>query len=416
MSRDGHQPFADGSIDTRTPAVIVGFTLTGLGVVRSLAPLGVNCSVLYNVEADPCLATRYATRKVRVPGIEAEDVLPTLRNLREEFGVPPVLFLTNDETTASISKHREALDDVVRFPLPPDDIVAALLQKDRCRALYADAGLDQPETAVLSPDGEEGHLDAIRYPAILKAFEKPVGYAERFKKAYIVGSPDEARSVFASMRGVINRVIVQEWIEGNDTDILFGLTVMAPGGGCVAAFCGRKINSWPPRIGNTARCAPAPEYEERVIDVTARFFKSVGLVGQGALEFKYSRRDDRLYVIEPTVLRADYQAEIATLNGINLPLAYYMVATGQPVPTMTRTDPVGWAEPVYLSHLGVSRSGPVDGHLLPRFVDAYWRRDDPWPWLKLQQNKVPSVRRVVAKSLALLSRSRRHQGVQGPTN
>ena len=364
------------------PVVIVGFALNGLGIVRSLAPLGIRCFILYNDGKDPCISTRFGT-KVRVPNIAAEDILPALRRIREETGERPVLFLTNDFTVASISEHREAFADLVRFPLPAHDTVAALLQKDRCRELYRQAGIDQPDTVDLAQGGDDGGLEALHYPCILKASEKPDGYSARFRKAYIVENAGEARAVFASMKGFVENAIVQEWIEGEDTDIYFGLSIVDEAGRATAAFCGQKVNSWPPKFGNTARCVSAPAMQHRVLKNTADFFRSVGLAGYGALEFKRDPRNDRLCVIEPTVFRVDYQAEVATLNGINLPLAYYCLMTGQPAPEMKLSDrPVGWSDPVYMAHLRRARRIASAPRLPPMF-DAYWRWNDPAPWLAL---------------------------------
>lgn len=369
-------------MDVKVPVIIVGFSLNGLGIVRSLANLGVKCFILYNELEDPCIKTKYG-KKILVPGISADDILPTIKQIKEATGEKSVLFLTNDFTVDSVSKNREAFDDLVSFPLPDHDMVDALLQKDRCRELYERAGIDQPDTVCLAHGEDDTALDALRYPCILKASEKPDGYSKQFKKAYIVETADEAREIFASMGGFVDRVVVQEWIDGQDTDIYFGLTVMSHDGSAVAAFCGQKVDSWPPRMGNTARCVPAPNFEERVIAATTKFFNSVGLVGFGALEFKRSSRDDRLYVIEPTVFRVDYQAEVASLNGINLPLAFYCVATEQPCPAMKGTAVTGWSDPVYIARLRGFR-GRLPKWSLPPMKDAYLRWNDPLPWLMLR--------------------------------
>lgn len=384
-------------MNVQVPAIIVGFALNGLGIARSLAPMGVDCYILFNEPDDPCLKTKYGN-KIQVDGIAAEDILPVIKQIKEATGERPVLFLTNDFTVDSISKNRELFEGLVRFPLPDHDLVDALLQKDRCRDLYERASIDQPDTACLTQGEDDTALDGLRYPCILKASEKPDGYNKRFKKAYIVEQADEAREIFASMRGFVDRVVVQEWIDGQDTDIFFGLTIMSRDGGVAAAFCGKKIDSWPPRMGNTARCAPAPDMEEQVIAATTRFFKSAGLIGFGALEFKRDGRDGRLCAIEPTVFRADYQAEIATLNGINLPFAFYCLATEQECPKMTASAKTGWSDPVYMARLGGIWRRLAKRPALP-MKDAYWRWNDPLPWLMLRYWQLVSPVRGAARRI-----------------
>jgi len=128
---------------------------------------------------------------------------------------------------------------------------------------------------------------------------------------------------------------------------------------------------------------PAPEAAPIVGEATARFFKTAGVTGLAGLEFKRDARASRYYVIEPTVFRSDFQMEIATLNGINLPLAHYCMMTGQPVPEMSPTNPQGWVEPAYMSRLGRAATSALSGIDPPPMVDAYWRWNDPGPWLHL---------------------------------
>ena len=384
-------------MNVKVPVIIVGFSLNGLGIVRSLAPLGVKCFILFNEPEDPCIKTKYG-EKIRVSGISAEDIIPTIKQIKETTGEKPVMFLTNDFTVDSISRNRDLFDGLVRFPLPDHDMVDALLQKDRCKELYEKASLDQPDTACLSHGEDDTALDELRYPCILKASEKPDGYSERFKKAYIVDTADEARQIFASMKGFVDRVVVQEWIDGQDTDIYFGLTVMNHDGTAAAAFCGQKIDSWPPRMGNTARCAPAPDLAESVIAATTRLFNLAGLIGFGAVEFKRSGRDGRLCAIEPTVFRADYQAEIATLNGINLPLAFYCLATEQPCPKMISTAKTGWSDPVYMARLKGFWGHRPNQSSYP-MKDAYLRWNDPLPWLMLRYWQLVSLMRGASRKI-----------------
>ena len=384
-------------MNVNVPVIIVGFSLNGLGIVRSLAPSGVKCFILYDQPEDPCLKTKYG-EKIRVSGISAEDILPAIKKIKEATGEKPVLFLTNDFTVDSISRNRDLFAGLVRFPLPDHEMVDALLQKDRCKALYEKAGIDQPDTACLAHGEDDAALEGLRYPCILKASEKPDGYSERFKKAYIVQNAEEAREIFASMRGFVDRVVVQEWIDGQDTDIYFGLTIMNSDGTAAAAFCGKKVVSWPPRMGNTAQCAPAPEMEESVVAATTRLFKMAGLVGFGALEFKRSGRDGRLCAIEPTVFRADYQAEIASLNGVNLPLAFYCLATNQPCPTMISTPKIGWSDPVYMARLNGFWGQLPNKSSFP-MKDAYLRWNDPLPWVMLRYWQLISLMRGAGRKI-----------------
>jgi predicted ATP-grasp superfamily ATP-dependent carboligase len=179
-------------------------------------------------------------------------------------------------------------------------------------------------------------------------------------------------------------VVVQEWIEGEDSDIYFCLQCLDGQGQAVASFTGRKIRSWPPQVGGTASCTAAPEAHAELSALTANFFRDAGVVGMAGMEYKRDSRTREFRMVEPTIGRTDYQEEVATLNGVNLPHAAYCAEVGLtfPAPIAARR-PVAWrvrSEDVQSAALqgqragqGFPRGGPV--------ADALWRWRDPAPFL-----------------------------------
>ena len=81
-------------------------------------------------------------------------------------------------------------------------------------------------------------------------------------------------------------LVVQEWIEGPDSDLFFCLQYHATNGATVCSFTGRKLSIWPPDVGVTASCTAAPEVRAILQPLTEAFFKRVSFVGMGGIEFK----------------------------------------------------------------------------------------------------------------------------------
>ncbi len=99
-------------------------------------------------------------------------------------------------------------------------------------------------------------------------------------------------------------------------------------------------------------------------------------VGFGSIEYKWDPASERFVIIEPTVGRTNWQEEIATFSGMNLPLAGYCYECGLPPPTQTPTErPVVW-QASYVERMKVGVSVIPPGSIV---VDRYWRRDDPMP-------------------------------------
>ena len=187
----------------------------------------------------------------------------------------------------------------------------------------------------------------------------------------------EAYHVALQMMERAGRLAIQEWIEGNDSDIYFSLFVCDSESKVVAMFSGRKLVCDPPDVGITAICtAAAAEVDEELSDLSRQFIERVGYKGVGGLEYKRDRRSGRLVITEPTVGRIDWQEEIATLCGVNIPLAAYCAETGVPFKKSARQKSnVMW------------RSSVV--HRLPAAIapprasvrDGYFRLNDPLPGL-----------------------------------
>ena len=124
--------------------------------------------------------------------------------------------------------------------------------------------------------------------------------------------------------------------------------------------------------------------------MTSLFFRQVGFTGMGSMEYKRDVRDGRFYMVEPTAGRTDFQEEVAALNGVNIPYAAYCYELGLAAPADTR-EPVPriWRDP--LSDRWSLEEGDegVDARSQSHAVfDAYWRWNDPRPWLDFTWKRV----------------------------
>jgi len=128
-------------------------------------------------------------------------------------------------------------------------------------------------------------------------------------------------------------------------------------------------------------CTAAPEAEPVLRPLTEAFFRAASFVGLGSMEFKRDVRSGRFFMIEPTVGRADWQEEIATLHGANIPLAAYRHEMGLSVPAPAANPaPVSWrASWSHARPAGANRSGGGGRARFARRYDAYWRLRDPLP-------------------------------------
>jgi predicted ATP-grasp superfamily ATP-dependent carboligase len=171
-------------------------------------------------------------------------------------------------------------------------------------------------------------------------------------------------------------LIVQEWTEGPDDSIYFCLFYCGSDGVPVSMFTGRKLASNPPGIGSTAFCMAAAEPRQHLEALTRRFLERIDYAGFGSMEYKWDALAQRFIIIEPTIGRTDWQEEIATLSGVNIPLdAFRHELAMAPTRCDTTSRSVVW-QASYLDRLLVGSSTVPPTAVV---FDGYWRADDPLP-------------------------------------
>jgi D-aspartate ligase len=354
------------------PAVVVGGTLNGLGVVRSLAR---GHMPIYLLETTRQCAAGWSwhSRYVRVPALDGPGFSERLVNLGKQLACRPVLILTSDQSVNWVSSHRSEIEPWYRISLPSDDMVRALADKTLFQQLAEREGLPVPRTVCVTDVADVAQLTSLTPPLIVKPADKTLvlnGAVERVVQAATV---TEAQVACRNMLARAPRIVVQEWIDGPDDEITFTLFSCDDEGRILGIFPGRKLLCSPPAVGSTAVCVAAPEVAEELRGPTLQFIRCVGYRGLGSLEFKRDPRSGRSLIIEPTVGRTDWQEEIATLCGVNLPLLSYLDALG------VSTPPVDGSFPSVAWRSTAAFRTPLARGL--RMIDGFFRWSDPLPAL-----------------------------------
>lgn len=374
---------AAGHDATQIPAVVVAAPAAGsLGLVRSLSRARVPVILLDADFLSPARHTRLC-RKIAIGRASGGALVRALLDLGASLGERAVLFPASDDAALTVSEHREDLARYYRFRLPSHNCLTSLMHKTSFQHLAESHGFPVPRAAVIRSAQDLGVLGDLRFPCIVKPPRATADYVTGgFARAYKLASREAAEAMCRRVLDVVPELVVQEWIEGADSDLYFCLQYRGPDGRTVASFTGRKLSIWPPDIGVTASCTAAPEVRPILQPLTEAFFDRVSFVGMGGIEFKREATSGRFVLIEPTVGRIDAQEEVATMHGINIPLAAYRYETGAGTATQQgEGPPVIWRD--FVAHWRAVRRSPTPPAALPPMAvyDAYWRRDDPLPMM-----------------------------------
>jgi predicted ATP-grasp superfamily ATP-dependent carboligase len=311
---------------------------------------------------------------VATPSLDGFALIETLLALSRRIGKPSILIMTDDRAVETVNRYRQELEGAFIFNLPAQEMVEQLLDKAHFQRFAEDKGLPVPRTAILHGSRDLPRLEALRMPVVIKPADKRHVLNGRVTRAQRLDTVAQARECAKRTLGLAGSLVAQEWIEGPDTDLFFTLFSCDSRGTVQAIFTGRKLVCDPPGVGNTALCIAADDEAPALEAITRAFIDATGFRGLGSVEFKRDARTGEFLIIEPTVGRTDWQEELATLCGINIPLTEYRSLLGLALePARQPAGPVAWRS---------SRRHRAAPGLLPpgtRVRGGHFKADDPAP-------------------------------------
>jgi predicted ATP-grasp superfamily ATP-dependent carboligase len=371
------------------PAVVVRGEVNGLGVVRSLAKGRVPAIVADTTLRHAAMWSRWSKRHL-VGQLSGKPFVEQLLQLQRKLGARPVLILTDEMSVHTVSEYRAELSPHYRVRLPSPAMVVTLCNKAAFQNFAQAHALPVPRAIVIEREADIADIPSLGLPVIVKPADKRPVHLGQVERINWLSTAEDAAAVCRRMLNAAGTLVVQEWIDGPDSSIYFALFHCGAAPPSRNIFFGRKIAAHPPGLGSTAVCVPAPEAIELLRPLTEKFLDISEYQGLGSLEFKWDAQARRFVIIEPTVGRTDWQEEIATLNGLNLPLIAYCYELGLPVPPQPPAGAAAWRE----SLLHLWRGSGL------RAYDGYWRFDDPLPALAFYVDlALRNARRLVRRPL-----------------
>jgi D-aspartate ligase len=355
------------------PVVVVNGGLNALGVIRSVARGRVPIYLVSTTRRDAAAWSRYC-RFERFSTLKGYDLVCGLKDLSRRVGQRPVLMLTCDTEVATISTFREELAPFFRLSLPSKEMVHTLADKTLFQNFAEQKGFPVPRAVTICEPLDLSLLRSLTFPVVIKPNDKSLVLDGKVPRAVRSDTLESAHAAASHMLNCAKRLLVQEWIDGADSDIFFTLFTCDSNSRPMAMFSGRKLVCDPPSVGTTAICVEAPEVADELERITTHFISRTGYQGIGSLEFKRDRKDGRFVIVEPTVGRTDWQEEIATLCGINIPLMTYLTEIGQSIKDASCER----AAVVWRASIGYQ----ISPETLPqkaRTFDGYFRLDDALP-------------------------------------
>ena len=207
-------------------AVVIGGHVQGLGIARMLGirkiPIVLMDTARYNIAR----YSKYCNRFIKIPHkmLESEaDFCEFLKQKSIQFDLKDYLiFPTDDQTVAYLSKNRDKLLDYYRIWTPKWDIIRYCYNKRLTYALAERNGIPIPKSYfVEDPSDLERISSTISFPAIIKPAVMHKFYASTRVKALVVHNKQELIAKYWYTAEIIptSEIIIQEIIPGPAKDL-----------------------------------------------------------------------------------------------------------------------------------------------------------------------------------------------------
>jgi D-aspartate ligase len=316
------------------PVFVMNAYYSGLGIARSLHGLGMRVYALTSEPDAPGLRSRYFHGSYEVPNgrDEPERLRDRLIEVRAGFPEHPVLFPTRDFDVLFLHEYREALAAAYVLPQPADSPILRMMDKLELATVAKQQGIPTPTTVVCRSAAElEREIATLRLPVIVKprfAYQwRRKGLWEKLgaAKAIIVESAEELRLQYRRLSEVTSEIMLQQYVAGNDRDIVVCCCYVNRDGELLGHFTGRKLKQSPPLVG-TGSIVEAADVSPLVAP-TVKLLKAFGYCGLAEVEFKYDRAAGSYFLIEVNPRHWD-QHELGALVGVNLSRIAYSDMVG----------------------------------------------------------------------------------------
>lgn len=318
--------------DHRPYAIVIGLdSLNGIQTVRILAEHKIPIIAIAKDPSHHGCRTRLC-EQILFTNTAGTELIQTLAELGPRFSEKAVLFPCADMNVKVISQHRDALLPWYHVVLPAPEVIETLMNKLNFYDYAKANGFPIPQTRYLnSVDDAEEAARELTFPCVLKPpmSASPAWEKNMKLKAYKLTSSSELLEFFKKSQEWAKNLIVQEWVEGPDSNLYSCNCYFNSRFEPLVTFVARKLRQWPPVTGES--CLGEEVRDDTVLAITMNLFRTAKLYGLGYVEIKRGI-NGKYYIIEPNIGRPTGRSPIAEAGGVELLYTMYCDALGLPLP------------------------------------------------------------------------------------
>lgn len=244
------------------------------------------------------------------------EILPILQKITSYLKNKPIIFTDSDEYVDFLLFNIKTLKANYTIPYCSDiERTKTLMNKNQLSKFAKGIGIDIPKTIHISTESDlEKYINEIEFPILVKPLRS---VSQIKKKAVLCNDLYEVNNIIREFFKYGVSVILQEYIPGG-VDNQFCITTYRNEAGKIhIGNIVKKIRQYPIDFG-MGSCHLTCLNEE-VIDLTEKILTCSDYVGVSMIEFKYSPKHNKFYLIE---VNCRFPIEMQINNIINKDFIY----------------------------------------------------------------------------------------------
>lgn len=309
-------------------------SIAGLQASRILHGYGIPVIGIADDPRNFCCRTNTCERVI-ASSTSGEGLVDTLLKLGRETGRRSALFSCSDDGVLTVSANRDILGEHYGFVLPDNDTAELLIDKVRLYEYLERSGFPVPPTYIVRSEADARETAGrVTYPCIAKPTRLTKNWLDCFKyKAVKIRGAAELRAVCDKGLDAGLVLVVQEWIEGADSNIYQFYFYFDRNGAPVLRHSSRKLRQWPVELGEASLAESC--IEDPVPAESVDIFSGLSYRGVVSIEIKIDEKTGRFYIIEPDTGRPNTSVALAEASGLPFLYTMYCDALGLPLPGQT---------------------------------------------------------------------------------
>ncbi|MGY3234504.1 MULTISPECIES: carboxylate--amine ligase [unclassified Bradyrhizobium] len=267
----------------------------GLGIIRSLGMLNVPVFTIIEDRFAPASVSKHLRGRFvwDTRDLPRSRLLEGLERIGRQLKRPTVLIPTDDLGAILIAEEALTLRQWFLFPKLRSDIPRSLVDKSQLHTLCKQ--LEVPCPRAVSPGTISEvyeFIEAATFPVVVKP-SKP--WLNSKIKPSIVSSPRALLDLYRrSEAQVTSNLLIQEYIRDGEDWLFDGYS--DANSNCVAGFTGRKLRSYPSRLGSATL---GRSVTNRVLLQQAEaFVKAVSYAGIMDIDYRFDKRDGQYKLLD----------------------------------------------------------------------------------------------------------------------